>query len=93
MAYDTGLAERIRDVVIDRADVFEREMFGGIAFLREGRMFVGIVRDTLMVRVGRDDHDAAIAHEHARPMDFTGRPMRGMVYVSPDGIAEDTDLE
>jgi hypothetical protein len=55
-------------------------------------MACGIVGDELMVRVGRDDHEAALFHPHTRVMDFTGRPSRGMVYVEPDGLAENGDL-
>jgi hypothetical protein len=57
-----------------------------------GRMACGVVHDDLMVRVGPDGHDEAIAQPHARPMDFTGKPMRGMVYVAPAGVASDDDL-
>ena len=92
MAYDEALAERIRSVLADRDDVTEQKMFGGIAFMIGGRMAVGVVHDDLMVRVGPDAHDAAIARPHVRPMDFTGRPMRGFVYVAPAGVADDRRL-
>jgi len=55
-------------------------------------MAVGVVRDELMVRVGAEAHDAAVARPHARPMDFTGRPMRGFVQVAPPGFEDDEDL-
>ena len=92
MAYDERLAERIRTVLRGRDDVIERKMFGGIAFMVGGRMAVGITRDDLMVKVGRDRHDAALTEPHTRPMDFTGRPARGMVYVAPAGVMADEDL-
>lgn len=92
MAFDQGLAERIRTVLRDRPELAERKMFGGLAFLVNGNMCCGIVGDELMVRVGPDGHAAALAEPHARPMDFTGRAMRGMVYVGTDGFAEDVDL-
>ena len=92
MAYDEGLAGRIRNALRDRDDVAERKMFGGITFMVAGRMACGVVHDELMVRVGRDGHDAALAEPHTRPMDFTGRPMRGMVYVEPAGVRSDADL-
>src|SRR5262245_24949697 len=60
-------------------------MFGGLAFLLDGKMFVGIVEDELMVRVGRDRYEAALAEAQVRPMDFTGRPMVGYVFVGPAG--------
>jgi TfoX/Sxy family transcriptional regulator of competence genes len=92
MAYDEALAERIRSVLADRGDVIEQKMFGGIAFMIGDRMAVGVVHDDLMVRVGPDAHDDAISQPHVRPMDFTGRPTRGMVYVVPAGIVEDREL-
>jgi len=81
MAYDTGLAERIRDLVAGRQGVTEKAMFGGLAWMLNGKRFVGIVGDELMARVGPKAHDAAVARPHARVMDFTGRPMRGYVFV------------
>lgn len=93
MAYDEGLAGRIRTALDGRDDVVERKMFGGIAFMVGGRMACGVIRDDLMVRVGPEGDAAALADPHARPMDFTGRPMKGMVYVSPDGVRSDADLE
>lgn len=92
MAFDEGLAARVRSLLADRDDVTERKMFGGIAFMLGDRMAVGIVRDDLMVRVGAEGYDAAVARPHARPMDFTGRPTRSMVYVAPAGTAHDADL-
>lgn len=68
------------------------DTFGGVAFLLDGKMFVGIVKDELMVRVGPDAHEAALGEPHARTMDFTGRPMRGYVFVAPAGYAEDPVL-
>jgi len=92
VGYDEGLAERIRTALRDRDDVAERQMFGGITFMVAGRMACGVIRDDLVVRVGPEGHDAALSEPHARPMDFTGRPMRGMVYVEPAGLLGDADL-
>jgi TfoX/Sxy family transcriptional regulator of competence genes len=86
MAFDETLATRIRDVLSERVEVSERRMFGGLAFMVHGHMACGIVGDTLMVRVGVDGFTAALSKPHARPMDFTGRPSRGMVYVAPAGV-------
>jgi len=86
MAYDEKLAQRIREVLKGTKKVAEKEMFGGVAFLLEGKMFVGIVKDDLMVRVGKENHDQAIAQKHTRTMDFTGKPMVGYVFVSPAGL-------
>jgi TfoX/Sxy family transcriptional regulator of competence genes len=85
MAYDEALADRIRRVVGPRPDLLEKKMFGGIAFLLDGKMFCGIVKDDLMVRVGPERYEAALAEPHVRPMDFTGRPMNGYVFVGPSG--------
>jgi len=92
MAYDEVLAERIRTALRSRDDVVEKKMFGGLTFMVAGRMACGVVHDDLMVRVGPDGHDEAIAQPHARPMDFIGKPMRGMVYVAPAAVASDDDL-
>ncbi len=92
MAFDEGLAERIRALLADLGEVSERKMFGGIAFMLGDRMAVGIVGDQLMVRVGPEGYDAALAQPYTRPMDFTGRPSRGMVYVAPAGVAADAEL-
>jgi TfoX/Sxy family transcriptional regulator of competence genes len=92
MAYDEGLAERIRGVLDERTDVSERLMFGGIAFLVRGHMSVGIVKDKLMVRVGPETYQRLLRQPHARKMDFTGRPMKGFLYVTPEGVEEDEDL-
>src|SRR5262245_27730608 len=93
MAYDEGLAERIRSVLDEQPGVSERRMFGGVAFLVKGHMSVGIVQDKLMVRVGPDAYDRVLRERHARRMDFTGRPMKGFVYVVPSGYESDADLE
>ena len=85
MAYDERLAERVREVLKRRRGISEKKMFGGLAFMVNGHMACGVIGDDLMVRVGPDAYDAALKKTGARPMDFTGRPMKGMVYVSPRG--------
>ena len=92
MAYDEGLAERIRGVLDEQPGVSEKQMFGGIAFLVRGYMSVGIVQDKLMVRVGPESYDRVLRDRHARRMDFTGRPMKGFVYIVPSGYESDEDL-
>jgi TfoX/Sxy family transcriptional regulator of competence genes len=86
MAYDEKLAQRIRQAFGARRDIAERKMFGGLTFLCGGRMCCGIVGADLMVRVAEDQFDEVVRRPHVRPMDFTGRPMRGFVYVSPPGF-------
>jgi TfoX/Sxy family transcriptional regulator of competence genes len=88
MAYDTHLAERIRWVLVDDG-VTEREMFGGIAFMLRGNMVCGVIRDTLMLRLGPELAAEAVREPHARPMDLSGRPMRSMVLI--DGLGVETD--
>lgn len=92
MAYSTELAHRTRAVLGARDDVSERQMFGGLCFLINNNMACGIVKDELMVRVGKEKYEEALMQPHAREMDFTGRPMRGMIYVSVDGIVTDEGL-
>jgi hypothetical protein len=93
MAYDPGLAQRIREALGQRPGLEERRMFGGLAFLLDGKMFVGVNGSTLMARVGPERYEDALALPHVREMDFTGRPLRGYVYIAPAGLAEDRDLE
>jgi TfoX/Sxy family transcriptional regulator of competence genes len=92
MAYDERLAERIRTALSGRDDVVEPKMFGGITFMVVGRMVSGVVHDDLVVQVGSDRHDGALAEPYTRPMDFTGRPSRGMVYVEPASVRSEADL-
>lgn len=92
MPYDDGLAHRVRESLADEPGLEERELFGGLGFLVEGNMVCGIVGDSLVARVGPDDYEAALEEPHARPFDFTGREMRGWVYVEPAGLAEDEAL-
>ncbi len=93
MAYDEGLAQRVREILEDQRGISEKEMFGGLAFLLRGNMCCGVVTGDLMVRVGPDAYEDALAQRHAREMDFTGRPLKGMVYVSSGGIEDDEDLD
>ena len=92
MAYDEHLAERIRSIVGSGGGITEKKMFGGLCFLSSGHMLVGITGDDLMVRVGPDNHEAALGRPHVRPMDFTGRPMKGMVFVEPQGLSTDAAI-
>jgi hypothetical protein len=85
VAYDEKLAERVRRILAGRCDFAEKQMFGGLAFMVAGHMCCGVVGDDLMVRVGPDKFEEALARPHARVMDFTGRPSRGMVYVGARG--------
>ncbi len=92
MAYDEGLAERLRMLLAGEADVREVRMFGGLCFMAGGNMACGIVGDELMVRVGAEAWPDVLSQPNVREMDFTGRPMKGMVYVGVEGFADDADL-
>lgn len=92
MAYDEGLAQRIREVLDSAEPITEKKMFGGLAFLERGHMFVGIVGEALMARIGPAAYDGALTRPNVRPMDFTGRPMKGYVFVDAPGIERDEDL-
>ena len=86
MAYDEKLAARVRAILGDRDDVREQKMFGGLTFMVGGHMCCGVNGDELIVRLDPDQENDALARPHARPMDFTGRPMRGFVTVQPEGL-------
>src|SRR5688572_18004557 len=90
--YDEGLAERIRPYLAGHDGVEERKMFGGLAFLLNSHMCCGVIRDTLLARVGPEQYEEALDMPHARPVDITGRPMTGMVQVDPAGFQTDAEL-
>jgi hypothetical protein len=92
VAFDEALAQRVRMVVGLRVAAEEKEMFGGLAFMVAGHMCCGVVGSELMVRVGPDAYDSALRLEGAREMDFTGRPMKGMIFVGEGGLADDDRL-
>lgn len=92
MAYDAALAARIREHLSGTADIVEKEMFGGIAFMFQGNMAVGVSRDELMVRVHKEEHEQAVSQPNVRTFDMSGREMRGWLLISADGVAEDADL-
>lgn len=92
MAFDEELVDRLRAHLRDTPDVSERKMFGGVAFMAGDSMFVGVNKDNLMARVGPHKHDAALSRPGARPMDFTGRPMKGFLFVGPEGYRSEASL-
>jgi hypothetical protein len=94
VAFDEELARRVRALLDARADVDERRMFGGLAFLVAGNMCSGVHEELLIARLAPEDGEDLLASEPGvRRMDFTGRPMRGWLFVEPDATAEDPDLE
>lgn len=93
MAYDEVLASRIHGVLDQQPGLVEKKMFGGVAFLIQGNMAVGVHKDMLMVRVGPDAYDETMKYPHTRPFDLTGRTMKGWVLVEPDGLSSESELK
>ena len=93
MPYDERLAERVDQLLSTQDGVTARKMFGGLAFMINGNMSVGIHRDKLIVRVGPEGYEDALGRPHCMPMDITGRPMKGWVMVDAEGVAADADLD
>ena len=92
MAYDHTLAERMRPLLLPRAGMSEKKMFGGVGFLLYGNMCCGIWKDTLIVRLSPDEASDALKKPHARAFDITGKPMKGWLLVEAAGIKKDVDL-
>jgi TfoX/Sxy family transcriptional regulator of competence genes len=92
LAYSERLAERVRTTLLARDGVSERKMFGGLAFMIDGNMCVGVMNGDLMVRTTADKYEDAVKRAGARPMDFTGRVSRNMVYVAPAATSRAADL-
>jgi TfoX/Sxy family transcriptional regulator of competence genes len=93
MAYDENLADRIRESLQHKKGVVEKKMFGGVAFMLKDKMFCGIVKEELMLRVLEIRERKALDEPHVRPMDFTGRPMKGFIYVAPAGFKSKKALD
>lgn len=93
MAYDEGLAQRVREEMSELSGYTEKKMFGGIGFMLRGNMASGVKGEDLIVRVGTEGYDDALAEPHTRPFDMTGRPMTGWVVVTAEGYESDEDLE
>ncbi len=85
MAYDEKLAVRVRKVFGRDKRIKEKNMFGGLSFLLNGKMCCGVIKNELVVRVGPELYEKALSRPHARPMDFTGRLIKGFVFVGPAG--------
>ena len=93
MAYDENLANRTREFFSGKRNVKEKKMMGGLTFMVNDKMCVGILNDDLMVRIDPDIYELVLEKKGCREMDFTGRPMKGFVFVEPEGIDMDKDLE
>lgn len=93
MAYDQGLAQRMREELDQIPNLSEKEMFGGIGFMVNGNMACGVNKEEMIVRVGPENYDQALKKPHTRVFDFTGRPMKGWVVIAPEGYESDVDLK
>ena len=93
MAYDAHLADRIRSILNGTTEFSERKMFGGLTFLVNRHMCCGVLKNDLVWRLTPEQADTALRRPHTRPMDFTGKPMKSMIYVSPLGTDSDQALE
>jgi len=92
MAYSKALVERIRHLVSRRRGITEKKLFGCVCFLLNGNLLVGVWKDSLIARIGKDDYEAALLKAHVSEFDVTGKPMTGWVMVDPDGIDSDHQL-
>ena len=92
MAYNEQLSNRIREALENVPGVEEKHMFGGVCYMVDGKMCVGVVKDDMMCRIGEEAQAAALERRGCREMDFAGRPMQGYVYVSDEGMRSPVDL-
>ena len=92
MAYDEGLAQRVREILEDIPGYNEKKMFGGICCLIDGNMACGVLGDDIIIRVGPEAYEGALEQDHTKIFDFTGRPMKGFVFVGQEGIDLEDDL-
>lgn len=93
MAYSKELADRIRTVLGDQVGLTEREMFGGVGFMVQGNVAVGVIGDDLMVRIDKQETERALDEPGARIFDFTGRPMKGWLMVGGEGLSTDQEFK
>jgi len=94
MAYDEFLADRVRIVLKDKRVVYdEKKMMGGLTFMVDNKMCIGVVQKKLMARINPDIYEQALKKKGCREMDFTGKPMKGFVFIDPEGVDMDSDLD
>lgn len=92
MAFSESLASRIRDALARKRNIEEMKMFGGVGFLLNGNMLVGVWKNSLIVRLGPDNYEDALLEPHVREFDITGKPMKGWVMVEPEGVEDNEQL-
>lgn len=93
MAYDEAFAERVKAVLKSRRSVTEKKMFGGLCFMVNGNMACGVEKNKLVVRIGPDNYEKTLKQKHVRKMDFTGKPLKGFIYVMPAGLSRADSLK
>jgi len=93
MAYDEKLADRIREILVDQPEVEEKQMMGGVAFMVNNKMCVGVIKDEMMARIDPDIYEDALEKRGCHVMNFTGKPMKGWVLISPESIDKIKDME
>ena len=93
MVFSEALAERVRQALARRKNVEEKKMFGGVCFLLNGNLLVGVWKDSLCVRLGPEQAEKALPEAHVKEFDITGRPMKGWVLVEPEGVEDDDQLK
>ena len=92
MPHDAQIEERIREIIADRENTAQKNMFGGVCHLMNGNMFCGVYKDYLILRLGVENAERAMQKPAVGPFDITGRPMKGWVMVAPDGFKTTADL-
>jgi TfoX/Sxy family transcriptional regulator of competence genes len=93
MAYNEQLADRIREALVDTKKVKEKEMMGGLTFMVNDKMCIGIIKDEMMCRINLDEQEIALEKTGCRMMDFTGRPMKGYVMIDDTGMRTKKEFE
>ncbi len=93
MAFDSTLAERVRDRLASLEGVTEKKLFGCACFLLRGNVVAGVWRHWLVVRVGREEYEYALRERYVNPFDITGKPLRGWVRIEPEGVERDEQLD
>lgn len=93
MAYNEELANRVRERLADLPNIEEKAMMGGLTFMYNNKMCVGIIKDDLMCRINPELHDSAVEKTGCRTMDFTKRPMKGYVFIDEEGLQSQKDFD
>ncbi len=93
MAFDEKLVDRIRESLVDIKQVEEKNMFGGVCFMVNGKMCIGVVKDEMMCRINPKMDEIVLEKVGCRQMDFTGKPMKGYVFISEEGMKKQKDFD